>query len=471
MTIKFFNTLTRKKEIFKPLHDKEVLMYSCGPTVYSEPHIGNIRSFIIADLIRRFLEFEGFKVKQIMNITDIDDKTIRDSGKANMSLKEFTDRFIEIFFNQLDKINVKQATAYPKATENIKEMIEVTRELMKKGYAYEKNGSVYFSISKFKNYGKLSHLDMKKIKIGATVAADEYDKENPQDFALMKRSTTEELRRGIYYETEWGNVRPGWHIECSTMVNKYLGQTIDIHTGGVDLIFPHHENEIAQAEAFTGKPFVKYWLHGEHLLVNGKKMAKSIGNVINLNELMKKFSPEVVRYMFVSVHWKQKVNYTDSFANNAEKNYFKLKETFEKLQDAVKHENKKSKDDDVFLKKVADAREKFKVAMEDNLNTPLALSVFHQFAKEINKYSDKNGSKLVMKKALKQFEEFSEVLGLKFESKKEKLTEDIEELIQRREKARNEGNWKTADEIRDELKNKGIILEDTSKGIKWKKIK
>jgi cysteinyl-tRNA synthetase len=471
MPIKFFNTLTWKKEAFKPIHKNQVLMYNCGPTTYAPPHIGNMRSFIMADLIRRYLEFRGFKVKQVMNLTDIDDKTIRDSGKEGVSLKEFTERYIRIFFDYLDMLKIKRATIYPKATENVNEMIEMVRELVKKGYAYENSGSVYFSIKKFKDYGKLSHLDMKRIKIGARIAADEYTKDNPRDFALMKRSTTEELKRGIFYETEWGKVRPGWHIECSVMILKYLGETVDIHTGGVDLIFPHHENEIAQSEAYLGKKHVNYWIHNEHLLLNGEKMSKSMGNVITLEEAVKKFSPEVVRYMFVSVHRRQKLNYTDGFAENAKKNYERLKESLNHLNFTLDSaEMKKSKQDAVLLKKLTKIKKQFVEAMDDDLNTPLALTVFHQLSKEINKYLKKGKNRDVLKKALKLFEEFSEVLGLQFK-KEEMLPKEVEDLIKLRGEARKRNDFEAADRIRRQIREMGYIIEDTEKGTRWKKVK
>jgi len=471
MAIKFFNTLTRKKDAFKPLHKGEVRMYSCGPTVYAPPHIGNMRSFVVSDLIRRYLEFKGLKVKLVMNLTDIDDKTIKDSGKENVPLKEFTKKWEKVFFDSIDTLNIKHASVYPRPTEHIDDMLNFVRELVRKGFAYEKSGSVYFSISKFKNYGRLARLNLKGMKIGATVDAQEYDKDNPRDFVLLKRSTTDELKRGIFYKTEWGNVRPGWHLECSVMSMKYLGETFDIHTGGVDLIFPHHENEIAQSEAFTGKQFVKYWIHNEHLIVDGKKMSKSLGNYITLEELIKKLSPEIVRYMFVSVHYRQKLNYTEGFAESAKRNYEKLKESFDKLKFAMKSAEKNKESDEKFLKNLKDLKEKFEEAMDDDLNTPLALSIFHELAKEANKYLEKSKNEKDLKKALGLFDEFSEVLGLKFEMKEEKLGEDIEELIEKREKARKENDWKTSDQIRDELRKRGIILEDTPQGIRWKKLK
>jgi len=471
MPVKFFNTLTRKKEEFKPLHKGEVRMYSCGPTVYAPPHIGNMRSFVVSDLIRRYLEFKGFKVKLVMNLTDIDDKTIRDSGKENVPLKEFTKKWEKVFFDSIDLLNIKRASVYPRATEHIEDILKFVKELVKKGVAYEKSGSVYFSISKFKNYGRLARLNLKGMKIGATVDAQEYDKDNPRDFVLLKRSTTDELKRGIFYKTEWGNVRPGWHLECSVMSMKYLGETFDIHSGGVDLVFPHNENEIAQSEAYTGKQFVRYWIHNEHLIVNGRKMSKSLGNYITLDDLIKKLSPEIVRYMFISVHYRQKINYTEGFAESAKRNYEKLKESFDKLNFALKSSTKKKESDEKFLKKLKGLRERFGDAMDDDLNTPLALSVFHELAKEANKYLEKGKNEKVLKEFLKLFKEFYEVFGLKFEVEEKELAKEIEELIEKREKARKERDWKSADKIREELKEKGIVLEDTPQGIRWKKLK
>lgn len=404
-----------------------------------------------------------------MNLTDIDDKTIRDSKKAGLSLKEFTEKYTKVFFKSLDMLNIKKATFYPIATENVQGMIKITKTLVEKGYAYVKSGSVYYDISKFKDYGKLSKIDLSSIKVGATVDVDEYDKDNPQDFALMKKSTDEEVKRGIYYDSEWGNVRPGWHIECSVMSMKHLGETLDIHTGGVDLIFPHHENEIAQSEAYTEKKFVNYWMHGEHLLVDGQKMSKSLGNYFTLEDIVEKFSPEVVRYMFVSTHYRKKLNYTDEFAENAKRNYEKLKETFDRINFFLKSaDTKKTKFDDKLLKKLPKIKKKFIDAMDNDLNTPLALRVLHELSKEINKYLEKGKNKNVLKKSLKLFQEFSDVFGLKFKEEKKKLSKDVEKLIQEREKARKNKDWKRADSIRGQLRKMGILIEDTPEGVKWK---
>ena len=299
MTLKIYNTLKRKKESFKPINKNKVKIYTCGPTVYAPPHIGNYRSFVVSDLIKRYLEYLGYSIYHVMNITDIDDKTIRASGNEGLSLKKFTDKYTKIFFDEIKKLNMKPADVYPKATDYINDMIKMTKTLIEKGYAYVKSGSVYFNISKFKNYGKLSKINLNEIKIGKTVDIDEYDKDNPRDFALMKASTEKEVERGIYFESEWGKVRPGWHIECSTLSTKFLGDSIDIHTGGVDLIFPHHENEIAQSEAYYNKKVIKYWVHSEHLIINGRKMSKSLGNYLTLEDLLEKYNPNIEKKLIL----------------------------------------------------------------------------------------------------------------------------------------------------------------------------
>ncbi len=453
--LKIYNTMTRKKEVFKPLYKGKVLMYNCGPTVYDVPHIGNYRSFFMADVIRRWLEYLGYEVKQVINITDIDDKTIKRSGELGLTLKQLTRKYEKEFFRGLKLLNIKKAYCYPRATENFKDMVKIVKVLVKKGYAYEMAGSVYFDISKFKGYGKLSRIKIKKMKAGARVDVDEYAKDSPFDFALMKKSTLEELKRGIYFKSPWGNVRPGWHIECSTMAIKYLGETIDIHTGGVDNIFPHHENEIAQSEAFTGKQFVRYWVHGEHLIVNGRKMSKSLGNYFTLDDVVSKYGGDVVRYMFLSTHYRKRLNYTDKFAENAKRNYEKLLETKRKMIS-----EKGGKEIDKLLPKI---KEKFINAMNDDLNTPLALRAFHELSKEVNK-------KGASKAALSLFNEFADVLGLKFPVKKESLPRDVAMLIKEREEARKRKDWKKADALREEIRKKGYLIEDTKKGVRWKKI-
>jgi len=462
--LKLYNSLTRKKEPFKPIKKGNVRLYTCGPTVYSYAHIGNFRAYIFADLLKRYLIYSGYKVKHVMNITDIDDKTIKRSGEQGISLKEFTEKYIEEFFKDIDTLNIQRASIYPKATEHIQDMIKLTKALVKKGYAYEKLHSVYYAISKFKAYGKLSKVDLSQMKAGARVDLDEYEKAHPGDFTLMKRSKLDELKRGIYYKTEWGNVRPGWHIECSAMSMKYLGKTFDIHTGGIDLIFPHHENEIAQSEAYTGKKFVNYWLHNEHLIVNGKKMSKSSGNFYTLKDLLKKdYDPIAIRYVLLSTHYRQQLNFTFKDLEAAKNTIDKLKDFMQRLQEM--DSDKKNPD---ILNLTLKAKTEFERAMDNDLRISSALAAIFNFVKEINKIKElsKKDAELVYDQMLK----FDSVLGLNLDkAEKKELTQEEKQLIEDRETARAEKDFTKADELRDKLKQKGIILEDTKEGVRWKK--
>ncbi len=463
--LKVYNTLTRRKDIFKPLKEGEVSIYACGPTVYSMPHIGNYRTFLMTDNIVRTLEYLGYKVKLVMNITDIDDKTIRDSKAAGMSLKEFTDKYTAEFFKGLNMLNIKRASAYPRATENVGSMIELTKKLMDKGLAYEKGGSVYYRISSFPDYGKLSKLDFDKIKVGASVDVDEYDKDNPRDFALLKASTPEEIERGIYYESPWGKIRPGWHIECSVMAMNCFGPTLDMHLGGVDLIFPHHENEIAQSEGATGKPFARYWIHVEHLIVEWEKMSKSKGNIFTLPEIVEKYGGEVVRFMFLTVHYRKKLDYSDAFAENAKNNYLKLKETLENLEFALANaEDKAYPEDDEVLKALPELESQFREALEDDFNTPKAITVFRELSRTANKYLESGKNRQVLNRLHSLYRQFSNVLGIFAESRKKEIPEEIMELVKERENARKRKDWAVSDAIREKIKSLGYIVQDTKEG-------
>ncbi len=420
--LQVYNTLTRKKGIFKPLKEGEVSIYACGPTVYNIPHIGNYRSFLMTDNIVRTLEYLGYRVKLVMNITDIDDKTIRDSKAAGISLKDFTEKYTAEFFKGLDMLNIKRASAYPKATENVDGMIELTNKLMKKGLAYEKKGSVYYRISGFPDYGKLSRIDFNNIIIGASVDVDEYDKDNPRDFALLKASTPEETERGIYYESPWGKIRPGWHIECSVMAMNSFGPTLDMHTGGVDLIFPHHENEIAQSEGATGKPFVCYWVHGEHLIVEGEKMSKSRGNIFTLPEIVGKYGGEIVRFMFLSVHYRKKLDYSDAFAENAKNSYLRLKETLENLEFALESaEDSPYPEAKEVFEALPEIEVQFREALEDDFNTPKAITALRSLSHTANRYLETGRNKQVLVKIHSLYRQFSDVLGLFAETGKRRF--------------------------------------------------
>ena len=468
MGLRIYNTLTRKKEILKPIKAGHVNMYSCGPTVYNFAHIGNFRNYVFVDLLKRYIKYKGYKIKHVMNITDIDDKTIRDSSKEGISLKEFTEKYTKTFFDDIKTLNIEPADIYPKATEHIKEMIDFVKVLVKKGYAYEKLNSVYYDISKFKDYGKLSRVDLSQMKAGARVDLDEYEKDHPGDFTLLKRSKLDELKRGIYYDTEFGKVRPGWHLECSVMSMEYLGETFDIHTGGVDLIFPHHENEIAQSEAYSGKKFVNYWSHNEHLIVDNKKMSKSLGNFYTLRDLLKKgYKPRAIRYILLATHYRQKLNFTFESLKVAENSIKRLDEFMAKLTDF------KGKEHNL---KVAELIEKtkndFENAMDNDLNVSIALSVMFEFMKKTNtlimneKINKKNAEK-----AIALMHDFDSVFGiLKKEELKEEISKEIKQLIEKRQEARKNKNWKEADKIRNELKEKGIILKDTKDGVRWEKV-
>ncbi|MEM2466831.1 MAG: cysteine--tRNA ligase [Candidatus Bathyarchaeia archaeon] len=461
----FFNTLTRKKERFVPLEEGKVRIYTCGPTVYDFAHIGNFRTFVFQDVLRRWLEYRGFKVIQVMNITDVDDKTIRGARKRNIPLREYTDYYIKAFFEDIEALNLERAEYYPRATEHIPEMVGLIKRLMEKGYAYRgEDGSVYYNISKFKDYGKLSKLKIEELKPGARVKVDEYGKEEARDFALWKAWDEEDGE--VFWETEIGKGRPGWHIECSTMAMKYLGETIDIHSGGVDLIFPHHENEIAQIEAATGKPFARYWLHSEHLLVEGKRMAKRYGNFYTLRDLMAKgYDPMAIRYLLMSTHYRQQLNFTFEGLEAAKGAVDRLKAFVCRLLEADGEgcgEKIKSLMDE--------AQRRFEEAMDDDLNIGVALAAIFGFVRDVNKLMDENKlSRWEAEEVYDLMMRFDKVLGVIGEIKVEgRLPPEAEELIRRREEARKAKDWITADKIREQLKAMGIILEDTPQGVKWR---
>ena len=461
----FFNTLTRKKEKFVPLEEGKVKIYTCGPTVYDYAHIGNFRTFVFQDLLRRWLEYRGFKVIQVMNITDVDDKTIRGARKRNIPLREYTDYYMKAFFEDIEALNLEKAEYYPRATEHIPEMVELIKRLMEKGYAYRgEDGSIYYDISKFKDYGKLSKLKSEELKPGARVKVDEYGKEEARDFALWKAWDEED--GDVFWETEIGKGRPGWHIECSTMAMKYLGETIDIHSGGVDLIFPHHENEIAQSEAATGKPFARYWLHSEHLLVEGRRMAKRYGNFYTLRDLIKRgYDPKAIRYLLMSTHYRQQLNFTFEGLEAAKGAVDRLTTFVRRLLEA----DGASCGEEI-KRLMVDVQKRFESAMDDDLNISVALAALFDFVRDVNKLMDEN--RLSRKEAEEVYDlmmKFDKVLGVIGEVKaEEKLPPEAEELIRKREEARKAKDWATADRIREQLRAMGIILEDTPQGVKWR---
>jgi cysteinyl-tRNA synthetase len=466
MTLKFNNTLTRKKEIFKEIKKGAVKIYSCGPTVYNYAHIGNWRSFIFSDVLRRYLKYKGYEVVHVMNLTDVDDKTIRDSQKDGVSLKEFTEKYTKYFFSDMDALNIERVEFYPKATESIKEMLDITKKLLEKGIAYRSDdGSTYYSVSKFKDYGKLAKLDFDSLKAGARVKQDEYEKASANDFALWK--AYEKADGDVFWETELGKGRPGWHIECSAMSSKFLGEHFDIHTGGIDLTFPHHENEIAQSEGATGKKFVNYWMHCEHLLVNGEKMSKSKGNFFVLKDILEKgYSPKAVRYLLMGSHYRQQLNFTFESLDASEHTIKKFKEFLMRLR-AVKGTKENNPDLD---KIILNAKDGFEKAMDDDLNTSVALASVFEFMNEVNKLVAEE--KLTHKDALKAFNlmmELDKVLGI-LDFIDDVIPKEVVELVKKREDARKKKDYKLSDELREKIKALGYYVDDTGKGGIVKKV-
>ncbi|MEA2070441.1 MAG: cysteine--tRNA ligase [Asgard group archaeon] len=480
MTLKVRNSLTKKMETFKPIEPGKVHMYTCGPTVYDTPHIGNYRTFFMSDMVRRYLEYKGYDVLHVMNITDIDDKTIRDSAKEDVDLQTFTKKYTEIFFEGIDWLGIKRAHVYPRATNHIQEMIDFVKKLVDKGYAYEAEDGVYFNIRKFKKYGELTNIDLENLKTGERAKADEYDKENVQDFVLWKKSTPEEIEREIYYESPWGKGRPGWHLECSVMSMKYLGKSFDIHTGAVDLKFPHHTNEIAQSEAVTGKPFVHYWLHGEFLNIKKEKMSKSLGNITTLHDLMDDYSPDIIRYFFLSTRYDAILVFTPEKLSSAKNSVERLKNTYEHALLQLQNLTQKSpwrKSEKTLLKESSKTRKDFEKAMDANFNTPKALKAIHELSTAINKYlQNETINDGVLLDAFTKYKDLTGTFGL-FENIEQTQKAVIREelsgklislLIDLRTEARDKKDYKTADYIRDQLADLGIILEDTGDTTTWK---
>ena len=464
MVLKVYNTKTRKKEVFKPLKKGQVSIYSCGPTVYDYAHIGNFRAYVAGDLLKRYLEYKGYKVKHVMNLTDVDDKTIKGAKKQKMSLNKYTEKYVKAFFEDFDALNLEKPTFVLKATEHIKEMVALIKTLLKKGYAYKaKDGSIYYDVSKFKNYGKLAQIKLGNLKSISRISADEYSKEQAQDFALWKAWRPRD--GDVFWKTNIGKGRPGWHIECSAMSMAKLGKTFDIHTGGIDLVFPHHQNELAQSEAATGKQFVKYWIHNEWLLVEGKKMSKSAGNFYTIRDLLAKgYDPVAIRYVLLATHYKTQLNFTFKDLDAAKIVLDKLRDFIFRLEEfSGKKSNKK------IMSLVKKAKNSFEKYMDDNLNISPALAAIFEFVKEINKLMLKN--KMSTKDArliYKTMQGFDKVLGLKLVEKKKTLSKVIKDLIKNREEARKKKDWKTSDKIRAELRKKGIVLEDLESGTRWR---
>jgi len=469
MTLKVFNTLSKRKEDFKPMVKDRVRMYVCGPTVYDDIHIGNARSFVAFDVIRRYLEYKGYNVYYVSNITDVDDKTIKRARQTKISLQELGERYSNSYFEDIAKLNIKKPEINPRATQHIEEIIDLVQILMDKGYAYQIGGDIYYNVARFKDYGKLSGNKAKALKAGARIDINPH-KKNPADFALWKG----QKRGEPAWNSPWGKGRPGWHIECSTMSMKYLGKTFDIHGGGKDLVFPHHENEIAQSRSATGKSFAKYWLHNEWLIVNGKKMSKSLGNFVTAHEAIEKYGARVVRFFLASVHYRSPMDFNDKDLKQAERNLERLTNAIESFR-ALKEIEHREPDDEALLQKTREAKQKFEEAMDDDFNTSLTVSAIFDLVKEINKYTE--AYKDIERQVKKEISEIlkalvEDVLGITMERKKPesgKLVEDLVELILFiRQQIREKGDWKTSDEIRSRLQRLGLIIEDTAEESKWK---
>lgn len=461
-----YNTLTRKKEEFVPLKGRKVNIYTCGPTVYDFFHVGNARVFITFDMVRNYLKFRGYDVTFVQNFTDIDDKMINRANEEGITVKELGERFIGEYFKDADALGVTRADAHPRATEHIGEIVDLIKILVEKGYAYEVNGDVYYETRKFKDYGKLSHQNIDELEAGARIEPGE-KKKDPMDFVLWKAQKPEEPA----WDSPWGKGRPGWHIECSIMAMKYLGETIDIHGGGPDLIFPHHENEIAQSEAATGKPFSQFFMHIGYLNINNQKMSKSLGNFFTVRDILKTYDPEVLRFFMLSSHYRSPINFSQDLMGQA-------KSSLERLYNALysmEHLEKVTLDKDLtedreYLNSLQVNKHEFIKAMDDDFNTADAIASLFDIVREYNMSIDENSSRKLIIQTKEMLLNLGSVLGFfrKF-TEKTLLDEEIEQKITERQQARKDKNYALADKIRDELKAQGIILEDTPAGVRWKR--
>ncbi len=461
MALKLYNSLTHKKEELKPIKNNEIKMYSCGPTVYNYIHLGNLRAFMFSDILRRYIKYKGFKLKHVMNITDVDDKTIRDSQKEKKSLKEFTEFYTEAFLKDLKTLKIEIPEYMPKATETIPEMVELIKLLKEKGFTYENKGDIYFSINKFEDYGKMVNLDVNNLKENVHSRlnnADEYGKENARDFALWKAYDKND--GDVFWDTEIGKGRPGWHIECSAMSKKFLGQPFDIHTGGVDLTFPHHTNEIAQSEAAYDKKFCNYFIHNEHLMVNSEKMSKSLGNFYTLRDLLDKgYDAIAIRYQLLATNYRQQLNFTEDALKQIPSTLQKFYDFLDKLEEV----NGKGKD---VSKLIDEADKKFEKNMDDDLNISGALAAVFEFMNSINKIMDEL-SKKDASAIVKIMNKFDTVLGV-MAHKKIDIPKVIIELADKRLEAKKNKDWTESDRLRDEITKKGFVIEDKKEGYRLK---
>ncbi|UCD96282.1 MAG: cysteine--tRNA ligase [Candidatus Bathyarchaeota archaeon] len=465
--LQFYNTLTRRREVFKPIENGTVRLYSCGLTVYDYAHIGNLRAYVFVDLLRRWLEYRGFNVQHVMNLTDVDDKTIRGMKEEGVPLKQYTEKYITAFFEDLELLNIKKAKILPKATEHIEEMVKLIEILLQKGYAYHSDdGSIYYDISKFKNYGELSKMKIEELKAGARVKVDEYGKNEARDFALWRAWDPDD--GDVFWETRLGKGRPGWHIECSAMSMKYLGTTMDIHTGGVDNIFPHHENELAQSEAATGERFVNQWLHNEHLVIKGERMGKSLKNFYTLKDLMQKnHDPIAVRFLLLSTYYRKQLHFTFEGLEAAENGLQRLRDFMQRLNETASKTPRQKMEGDWIRQRVQETKNDFEKAMDDDLDVSRALAAVFNLVRDVNRVIDSKSLTDADAELVRTLmNEIERILGVLYEKELvlEEPSVEVRKLVLKREEARQMKDWKVADTIRKRLLKMGFIVEDTPQG-------
>lgn len=464
--MKIYNTMTRKKEEFIPLEKNRVRIYSCGPTVYNYFHIGNARPFIIFDLLKRYLKYRGYGVLFVQNFTDIDDKMIMNAKVEGIPVKELAERFIREYAVDAEGLGIEKADMAPRATENIDAIIDMVKTLQEKGYAYEADGDVYFDTGKLSNYGRLSGQNLEELEEGARIKVGD-KKKNAMDFTLWKAQKPGEPA----WDSPWGKGRPGWHIECSAMANRYLGETIDIHCGGQDLVFPHHENEIAQSEAATGKPFARYWMHNAFLNVDNEKMSKSRGNFFTVRDIARHYDYQAIRFFMLSAHYRSPLNFSENQMEQAQNSLERIRNCYSNLQ-YLNNNSKEAgfkEDEKEIWEEISSCRKKFIDAMDDDLNTADALAAIFELVRESNTSINEESSKELTGLVMQLMEELTGLLGLEIGGGAEKIDQEVENMIKEREKARQEKNYARADSIRDSLADRGIILEDTPRGTRWKR--
>ncbi|MGH9340286.1 MAG: cysteine--tRNA ligase [Acidobacteriota bacterium] len=464
MALRLYNTLTRQVEELKPLNGTEVRMYTCGPTVYDFAHIGNFRTYVFADVLRRYILYQGLPLKHVMNVTDVDDKIIVNAQKSGQNTRDYTRKYAQAFFEDMEALRIQKPEVMPYATDHIPEMIEIILKLQEKGFTYQSEGSTYYRISNFSEYGKLSHMDLAEGRALGRIDSDEYTKENPRDFALWKAAKESEQ----YWDSPLGPGRPGWHIECSAMSMKYLGESFDIHCGGVDLIFPHHENEIAQSEAATGKPFVRHWVHGEFLIVEGEKMSKSSGNFYTIRDLLERgCNPPAVRYLLMSTHYRKQLNFR---LEGVEQSQAALKRINDFLQ-RIREIPEARPENPQLTERIGLARSDFEAGMDDDLNTSVALAALFELIKDVNHALDVNSVGTANREQILQFFSAANQVFDVFQVEEQALEdEEVLSLLEERVKARRQRDFDKADQIRDRLAQRGIILEDTKDGTRWKRV-